>query len=127
MLDTAKALEVLKQTIDVPNKEYWSRLKDSADTMNEAQKQYVMSQESVRRVYEEMMGSFNSYLFEKFKDDFAAVPTFQPIIERYVDAVLLSAQDYGRHITNLEEENKRLRQQLEGIRNVSGHTTEGTR
>lgn len=127
MLDTAKVLETLKQTIDSPNKEYWSRLKDSADTMNDAQKQYVLSQESVRRVYEEMMGSFNSYLFEKFKDDFAAVPTFQPTIERYVNAVLTSAQEYGKHITNLEEENRRLKQQLEGMRNVSGHTTEGTR
>ena len=125
MLDTAKVLETLKQTIDIPNKEYWSRLKDSADAMNEAQKQFVLSQESVRRMYEEMMGSFNSFLFEKFKDDFAAVPAFQPTIERYVDAVLMSAQDYGKHVANLEEENKRLKQQLEGMRNVSGHTSEG--
>lgn len=125
MLDSVKVLETLKQAIDTPKKEYWSRLKDSADTMNDAQRQYVLSQESVRRVYEEMMGSFNSYLFEKFKDDFATVPAFQPAIERYVDAVLMSAQDYGKHLANLEEENNKLRQQLEGMKNASRCTTEG--
>lgn len=125
MLDSNKALETLRQAIDNPKKDYWSRLKDSADTMNDAQRQYVLSQESVRRVYEEMMGSFNSYLFEKFKDDFATVPAFQPTIERYVDAVLMSAQDYGKHLANLEEENIRLKQQLEGMKNVSGCETKG--
>lgn len=116
MLDSNKALETLRQAIDNPKKDYWSRLKDSADSMNDTQRQYVLSQESVRRVYEEMMGSFNSYLFEKFKEDFATVPAFQPTIERYVDTVIASAQDYGKHLQSLEEENIRLKQQLEGMK-----------
>ncbi len=125
MLDSNKALETLRQAIDNPKKDYWSRLKDSADSMNDTQRQYVLSQESVRRVYEEMMGSFNCYLFEKFKEDFATVPAFQPAIERYVDTIIASAQDYGKHLQSLEEENIRLKQQLEGMRNVSRCETEG--
>lgn len=116
MLDSNKALETLRQTIDNPKKDYWSRLKDSADSMNDTQRQYVLSQESVRRVYEEMMGSFNCYLFEKFKEDFATVPAFQPAIEKYIDTILETAQDYGRHLASLEEENKKLKQQLEGMK-----------
>lgn len=125
MLDSNKALETLRQAIDNPKKDYWSRLKDSADSMNDTQRQYVLSQESVRRVYEEMMGSFNCYLFEKFKEDFATVPAFQPAIEKYIDTILETAQDYGRHLASLEEENKKLKQQLEGMKNVSRCETKG--
>ena len=104
---------------------YWSRLKDSAAAMNDMQIQYVLSQESVRRVYEEMMGSFNSFLFEKFKNDFAAIPAFQPVVDRYITTVLQTAQDYGQRVTSLEEENAMLKQQVEGMRNVSRCTSEG--
>ena len=47
----------------------WNRLKDSVGNMDVAQIQFVMSQESVKNVYSEMMGAFNSFLFEKFKED----------------------------------------------------------
>lgn len=98
--------------------EYWSRLKDSAGNMDIAQVTYVMSQESVKEVYREMMKSFTSFLFEQYKNDFASVPTYQPVIERYVDTVLKAAQDFGQHARNLEEENNKLRQELEKLRNA---------
>ena len=98
--------------------EYWSRLKDNTGNMDVAQVTYVMSQESVKEVYREMMKSFTSFLFEQFKNDFASVPVYQPVIERYVDTVLKAAQDFGQHTHRLEEENNRLKQELEKLRHA---------
>ena len=102
----------------------WSRLKDSTEGMDVAQVTYVMTQESVKEVYKEMMKSFTSYLFEKYKDDFATVPTFQPVVERYIDTVLKAAQNYGQYAQSLEEENKKLKHELEKLRNVGRCQTE---
>lgn len=124
MLDGMKTLETLKQMVDNPQQNYWNRLKDSTDKMDTAQVSWVMSQDSVKKVYEDMMESFNSFLFEKFKEDFSAVPAFQPTIERYVNTILESSQEYGKRTKELEEENKRLKQQLEEALNANGHTTE---
>lgn len=74
--------------------------------------------------YDDMMESFNSFLFEKFKEDFSAVPAFQPTIEKYVNTILESSQEYGKRTKELEEENKRLKQQLEEALNANGHTAE---
>ena len=98
--------------------EYWSRLKDNAGNMDVAQVTFVMSQESVKEVYKEMMKSFTSFLFERYKNDFASVPAYQPVVERYVDTVLKAAQSFGQHAHNLEEENNRLKQELEKLRNA---------
>ena len=98
--------------------EFWSRLKDSAGNMDVAQITYVMSQESVKEVYREMMKSFTSFLFEQFKEDFASVPAYQPIVERYVDTVIKAAENFGQHARCLEEENNRLKQELEKLRNA---------
>ena len=102
----------------------WSRLKDSTDSMDIAQVTYVMSQEPVKEVYNDMMQSFSSYLFEKYKNDFATIPTFQPVVERYIDTVIKAAQGYGQYAQSLEEENRKLRQELEKLRNVGGCKTE---
>ena len=97
----------------------WNRLKDSVGNMDVAQIQFVMSQESVKNVYSEMMGAFNSFLFEKFKEDFSTIPSFKPYVEKYVDAVIKSAEDYGRHAVYLEEENTRLKRELEELKNAN--------
>ena len=102
----------------------WSRLKDSTDSMDIAQVTYVMSQEPVKEVYSDMMQSFTSYLFEKYKDDFATVPTFQPVVERYIETVLKTAQSYGKYAQSLEEEHLKLKQELEKLRNAGGFKTE---
>lgn len=109
MLDGVKALETLRQMVDKPQQNYWSKLKDSTGSMD-------VSQDSVKEKYREMLEAFNSFLFEKFKEDFSAVPTFQPVVEDYVNAVLKSAENYGNHVKDLEEENKRLREALDANR-----------
>lgn len=45
-------------------------------------------------------------------------------IERYVNTILESSQEYGKRTKELEEENKRLKQQLEEALNANGHTAE---
>lgn len=121
MLDGIKAIENIKQVIEQPKSSCWSRLKDAAGSMDTSQTTFVMSQESVKESYEEMMKSFTSFLFEKYKEDFATVPAFQPIIDKYINSVIDAAQKYGQHTADLEEENAKLRKELEALRNASGH------
>lgn len=120
MLDGIKALENIKQLVDNPKPSYWERLKDATNAMDESQKEYVMSQQPVINVYKSMMDAFNMFLFERFKDDFASVQTFQPLIDKYVDTVITTAQGYGKHTVELEEENKQLKKKLEELLHANG-------
>lgn len=113
------ALENIKHLLDTPKQSYWGRLKDAASSMDVAQTTFVMSQESVKESYKEMMKAFTSFLFEKYKEDFAAVPSFQPIVDKYINAVTTAAQNYGQHAVEIEEENKRLKKELEELRNAN--------
>lgn len=99
-------------------KGYWKHLTDSVGGMDISQVQYVMSQDSVKNVYAELMNAFNLFLFERFKEEFSAIPSFQPLVERYVNTILSSAQEYGKHAKYLEEENNKLKKELEELRNA---------
>lgn len=121
MLDGVKALENIKQVIEIPKTTCWNRLQDAAGSMDASQTAFVMSQDSVKLSYKDMMDSFNSFLFERFKNEFASVPTFQPIIDKYIDSVIQSAQEYGKHTADIEEENRRLRKELEDLKNANRH------
>lgn len=121
MLDGVSALENIKQIVEQPKTTCWNRLQDAAGSMDASQTSFVMSQETVKNAYKEMMDSFNSFLFERFKEEFAAVPTFQPIVNKYIDSIIQSAQDYGKHTADIEEENRRLRKELEDLKNANRH------
>jgi histone H3/H4 len=106
------------------SKNYWSILQDSANKMDVSQITYVMAQEPVKESYESMMKAFNSYIFEKFKEDFSAVPAYQPTINNYVSSVIEASKNYAEHATHLEEENNKLKKELEELRNASRSQTE---
>ena len=105
------------------NNNPWKRLTDATHSMDSTQRSFVMSQEAVKNAYAEMLTNFTSYLFEKFKEDFAAVPAYRPLVDRYVNTVIDSAQDYGKYTMSLEDENKKLKQQLEELQNANRHQT----
>ena len=86
--------------------------------MDVAQVTFVMSQESVKESYKEMMKAFTSYLFERYKDEFATVPAYQPMVEKYVNAVISSAKSFGEHAQLLEQENQKLKKELEELKNA---------
>lgn len=96
----------------------WNLLKDTAGSMDVAQVTFVMSQESVKESYKEMMKAFTSYLFERYKDEFATVPAYQPMVEKYVNAVISSAKNFGEHAQLLEQENQKLKKELEELKNA---------
>lgn len=123
MTDGTKALNALKQMVDQPVESQWKRLQDNTSSMPSAQQAYVMSQENVQKSYEKMMESFNTFLFERFKEDFSAVPAFKPVIDDYIDSVLTTAQEYGKHTVELEQENKKLKQMIEELKNAGRSET----
>ena len=118
MFDAKSSLETIKETMGESKKNYFARLKDATGAMDISQVTWVMQQEAVKISYAEMLNAFNAYLFERFKEDFAAIKTYQPVIDKYINTVINSAQKFSEHTKELESENERLKQQIAELMNV---------
>ncbi len=114
MFDAENSLETIRKTFDSsqPKQNYFDRLKDATGKMDVSQATWVMQQKEVKEAYNAMMDAFRSYVFERLKEDFAAIKIYQPVIDKYINAVIGSAQKFGEHTKELESENERLKQQI---------------
>jgi len=119
MFDAKSSLETIKETFDKsqPKQNYFDRLKDATGSMDVSQVTWVMQQKEVQDAYNAMMDAFRGYLFERMKEDFAAIKTYQPVVDDYINAVINSAQRFGEHTKELESENERLKQQIAELMN----------
>lgn len=99
--------------------DHWKRLQDATNSIDMSQSNWIMSQESVKSAYGDLMQAFQHYLFERFKDDFAGLPLYQDIISKYVDSVLSAAQGFAKRTEQLERENAELKKKLEELSNVN--------
>lgn len=91
----------------------WKRLQDATTSMDVSQITWIMSREPVKEAYSNMMQTFSTYLFERFKDDFAGCPAFEGVINTYISSVIKAAEEFAKHTENLEKENEELRRQLQ--------------
>ena len=98
--------------------EQWKRLQDATTSIDMSQSNWIMSQETVKSAYGDLMQAFQHYLFERFKDDFASLPLYQDIISKYVDSVLAAAQGFAKRTEQLERENEELKRKLEELSNA---------
>lgn len=116
MLDARETLESIKNSIQ--KNDCWDRLKDATNAMDVAQIAWVMNREDVKKAYAKMQEAFSSFLFETFKDKFASIQAYQPLIDSYISSIINAAQGYGQHTLDLEAENTRLKKELEELRNA---------
>lgn len=77
-----------------------------------------MSQEEVKEAYSSMQQAFANFLFEKYKEDFASIPSYKPFADSYVDSILKTSVRYVDRTTQLEKELEETRRQLEELKNV---------
>lgn len=112
MFDAKSSLDAIKEAVDKPKTKYWDRLKDATGAMDVAQVTWVMSQKEVKEAYDKLMAAFNSYIFERYKEDFAAIKAYQPLVDNYINTIIKSAENFGQHTKDLEAENEKLRQQI---------------
>ena len=119
MFDAKNSLDAIKKVVDKPQTKYWERLKDATGAMDVAQITWVMSQKEVKEAYDRLMAAFNSYIFERYKEDFAGIKAYQPLVDDYINTIIKSAEHFGQHAKDLEAENEKLKQQIaELMKNV---------
>lgn len=119
MFEPTSSLEQIKNQVEgFVEPSPWDRLKTATASMDVAQIGWVMNQPDVVKAYSALQTAFQSWLFEKCKDEFGKVQTYKPLVENYINAVLGAAQGYGQHTLNLEAENAALRKQLEELKNA---------
>lgn len=97
---------------------YWNHLQESVGKMSADQIQWTMSQPEVTEAYNTMQQAFTNFLFEKYKEDFASIPSYKSFADSYVDSILKTAVRYVDRTTQLEKELAETRRQLEELKNV---------
>lgn len=119
-MDNIKELE--KKIAELNKKEtdsnsVWSVLDNRTKEMTEQDILAINSNSEVNTVREEMLNAFvGMFLFGKYRDEFASIPSFRPICDKYISTVLSVKSDIYKKNVSLEEENKRLKQELEDAR-----------
>lgn len=119
-MDKIKELEQRIANINNTNKEansVWSVLDNRTKEMTQQDIEAINSNSEVNTVREEMLNAFvGMFLFSKYRDEFASIPSFRPICDKYISTVLSVKSDIYKKNVSLEEENKRLKQELEEAR-----------
>lgn len=94
----------------------WDKFDSIVKNLSETQKTYVANDKNVLEARRKMLGVFDEWLFERFKNDFVAVPQFNALAESYVGVVFNVAQESAEKAKSLEQENKELREEVEKLR-----------
>lgn len=113
-------INALKAKENQTQKEHpvWERFNDLLGKMSDDQKSYVAADKEVIERRQKMMGMFNEWLFEKNKNEFAAIPAFTDVAQEYVEAVASTAHEYGQKAANLQQENEELKRKLAELQQI---------
>lgn len=95
----------------------WSVLDDKTRELSQQEIEAINSEPAVMTAKTEMFNAFVEYfLFGKLRDEFASVPPFRPLCDKYIGAVLDAKAARYKRTAELEEENARLKAELEKVR-----------
>jgi len=94
------------------NASYWLKLSEHCAKLSSDQLKFVHNCDKVKKTKSKMMDAFNLYLFEKFKDEFAKFPNFQPLCDDYVESIISATDDYSNNVQNALLENEQLKQRI---------------
>lgn len=119
MFESENSLEVIRKSLsENSTPSPWKRLQDGTEKMSREQVSWTLSRPEVVKEKEALFEAFNGWLFERFKEEFSREKAYQPLIESYISVILSSAEAFGKRTRDLEEENERLRKELEELRNA---------
>lgn len=91
---------------------YWNRLTDYISKFSTDQLKFIDNNQQVIKAHNDMLNTFVQYLFEKYKDDFAAFDEFRPVCDTYIDCVIKTASEYDDKVSEALNENAELKNKL---------------
>lgn len=112
--DLQAKLAMLEQKQNVSAKSViWGILDDKTKELSEQDIAAINSSPEVKNRLAEMMNAFTGmFLFAKYRDEFAGIPAFRPLCDKYISAVLDAKAARYKRTAELEEENQRLKEEL---------------
>lgn len=110
----------LKQGTNITKDSVWAVLDEKTKDLTEAEAAAISAKEPVKAAQADMMDAFiKFYLFAKYREEFVSVPTFRPLCVKYISAVMAAKEEGIKNTIALEEENRKLKEELERLRNGS--------
>jgi hypothetical protein len=115
-MDEIKELEQKIETLQngkAVNNSIWLVLDENMKGISGAEAAAINARETVKTAQADMMYAFvNFFLFAKYRDEFASIPAFRAICNKYITEVVNAKEEGVKHAIELEEENKRLKEEL---------------
>lgn len=91
----------------------WSVLDENMKGISGAEAAVINARETVKTAQADMMYAFlNFFLFAKYRDEFSSIPAFRSLCSKYISEVVNAKEEGVKHSIELEEENKRLKEEL---------------
>lgn len=121
--DLEHRINIYKEGAQTEIRPVWKRFNDLVQQMSDDQRSYVSNHDAVVGERLKMMQTFNDWMFEKYKNEFVSIPSFDSLAQGYVEAVASTAQEFGAKTAALRQENAQLRQELDELkRRIGGNT-----
>lgn len=121
--DLEKRISIYKEGAKTEVQPVWKRFNDLIQQMSDDQKAYVGNHDLVIAERQKMMQTFNDWMFEKYKNEFVTIPSFDSLAQGYVEAVASTAQEFGAKTAALRQENDELRKELAALKSKLGGNT----
>ena len=99
---------------------YWTKLDKMSLNLCSDQQQYLNSSENVINTKAQLVEAFNLFLFENFREQFAASEKYKIVCDKYIDSIQDALSEYANNMSKLREENEKLRKMLEAKNNLKG-------
>ena len=111
-----RKLEMVKAGNISPAAPVWQLFNDIVAKMSPEQAAYVQANSKAIQAKKDLNNLFIEYMFERYKNDFAADPRFEQEARRYVDCIESAAAEFSEHNKNLAEENEALKAEIERLK-----------
>lgn len=90
----------------------WQKLTDYCNKMSADQQSFVERNQKVQESRAKMMDAFLLYLFERHKDEFIQLDSFQMLCDDYVNTVIETGKEYSAQIAHTVNENADLKARI---------------
>ena len=91
----------------------WKVLDEKMAGISNDEAAVISARATVKTAQADMMYAFvNFFLFPKYRDEFSSIPAFRPFCDKYISEVVNAKEEGVKHAIELEEENKRLKEEL---------------
>ena len=99
---------------------YWMKLDRMCENLSSDQQRHLNASAEVINAKAKLVDSFNLFLFENLREQFAASEKYKIVCDNYIDSIQDVLTDYSSNMQKLREENENLRKLLEANNSPKG-------